>query len=152
MFKSHANPIPQRPSKKRRWQCSFPLTILWPSVDRELVYGREGNWSLAITLTVYGCSEKKETGKPGGSLLWHNRSALKDPLILAKLQFYTTVVRTFNLFLKRYQTDEPSMPFFCKFLAELIKVMIYMESTPHGIATFLSLQLRLNQLTCSLCY
>lgn len=39
---------------------------------------------------------------------------LKDPLNLAKLQFYMFVARTFNSFLKKYQTYEPVMPFFSK--------------------------------------
>lgn len=35
------------------------------------------------------------------------------------------VARTFDPFMRKYQTDEPVMPFFGKDLAELIKVIIY---------------------------
>ena len=41
-------------------------------------------------------------------------AAIKDPLVLAKLQFYAAIARTFNPFLKKYQTDEPVLPFLPK--------------------------------------
>lgn len=87
---------------------------------------------------------KKKLLNPGTASFDTIEAALKDPLILPKLEFYMTVARTFNPFLKRYQTDEPVMPLFSNDLAELIKVMIYMESAPHDITTFLSLQIRPN--------
>lgn len=61
-------------------------------------------------------------------------AALKEPLILAKLQLFMTVARTFTPFLKKYQTDEPVMPYLGKDLAELIKVMIDMGSTLHNVS------------------
>lgn len=72
---------------------------------------------------------RKKLPNPGTASFDTIETALKDPLILAKLEFYMTVARTFNPFLKRYQTDEPVMPFFSKDLAELIKVMIYGKHT-----------------------
>lgn len=48
-------------------------------------------------------------------------AAQKDSLILAKLQFFMTVARTFNPFLKKYQTDESMMPFLGKDLANIKK-------------------------------
>lgn len=53
-------------------------------------------------------------------------AAIKDPLILAKLQFYAALARTFTPFLKKYQTDEPVLPFLPKDLTELMMVIIYL--------------------------
>lgn len=52
-------------------------------------------------------------------------AAIKDPLTTAKMQFFMSVARTFHPFMKKYQTDEPVMPFLAKDLAELIKVTFY---------------------------
>ena len=52
-------------------------------------------------------------------------AAIKDPLILAKLHFYMAIARTFTPFLKRYQTDEPVMPFLGRDLVEFLKVKIH---------------------------
>lgn len=54
-------------------------------------------------------------------------AATKDPLILAKLQFYTALARTFTPFLKKYQTDEPVLPFLPEHLTELMMVIIYLK-------------------------
>ncbi len=56
---------------------------------------------------------------------------MKDTLIVAKLHFSLTVARLFSPFLKKYQTDEPVMPFLSNDLAEMIKVQIYMDSSVH---------------------
>lgn len=45
---------------------------------------------------------------------------------MAKLQFYTALARTFTPFLKKYQTDEPVLPFLPKDLTELMMVIIYL--------------------------
>lgn len=45
------------------------------------------------------------------------KAAIKDPLMTAKTHFFMTVARTFNPFMKKYQTDEPVMPFLAKDLA-----------------------------------
>ena len=73
----------------------------------------------------------KKLPNPGTASFDTIAAALKDPLVLAKLHFYMAVARTFNPFLKKYQTDEPVMPFLCQDLAELIMVMIYRGSTAH---------------------
>ncbi|KAJ8353515.1 hypothetical protein SKAU_G00210820 [Synaphobranchus kaupii] len=62
----------------------------------------------------------KKLPNPGTASFDTIAAALKDPLILAKLQFYMALARTFNPFLKKYQTDEPVMLFLCKDLAEFI--------------------------------
>lgn len=49
---------------------------------------------------------------------------MKDPLILVKLQFYTALARTFTPFLKKYQTDEPVLPFLSKDLTELMMSLL----------------------------
>ncbi|KAK1886444.1 Zinc finger MYM-type protein 1 [Dissostichus eleginoides] len=48
-------------------------------------------------------------------------AAQRDPLIIAKLQFFFAISRTFSPFLLKFQTDEPVMPFLAKDLAELLK-------------------------------
>lgn len=45
-------------------------------------------------------------------------AAQADPLMIAKLQFFLAISRTFSLFLTNYQTDEPVLP------CELLKVII----------------------------
>ncbi|KAM6967769.1 uncharacterized protein FYW47_006504 isoform 1-T1 [Aplochiton taeniatus] len=100
----------------------FPLSFCghrWienlPVVERALVV-----WS--SLLQYMDAVRRKKLPNPGTASFNTIEEALKDPLILAKLQFYTTVARTFTPFLKKYQTDEPVMPFLSKDLAELIKV------------------------------
>ena len=51
-------------------------------------------------------------------------TAQGDPFIIAKLQFFLAISRTFNPFLTKYQTDEPMLPFLAKDLTELLTVMI----------------------------
>ncbi|KAF4097454.1 hypothetical protein G5714_021462 [Onychostoma macrolepis] len=55
--------------------------------------------------------KRKELPNPGTGSYDTIEAAQKDPLILATLHFFTTIARTFEPFLKRYQTDEPVMPF-----------------------------------------
>ncbi|KAK9955915.1 hypothetical protein ABG768_015756 [Culter alburnus] len=61
--------------------------------------------------------KRKELPNPGTGSYDTIEAAQKDPLILAKLHFFATIARTFDPFLKRYQTDEPVMPFLAKDLA-----------------------------------
>ncbi|KAI4803093.1 hypothetical protein KUCAC02_006650 [Chaenocephalus aceratus] len=51
-------------------------------------------------------------------------AAQGDPLIIAKLQFFFAISRTFSPFLLKCQTDEPVMPFLAKDLAELLKSLL----------------------------
>ncbi|KAJ4945774.1 hypothetical protein JOQ06_023452 [Pogonophryne albipinna] len=51
-------------------------------------------------------------------------AAQGDPLIIAKLQFFFAISRTFSPFLLKFQTDEPVMPFLAKDLAELLKSLL----------------------------
>ncbi|XP_041929488.1 uncharacterized protein LOC121693855 isoform X1 [Alosa sapidissima] len=51
-------------------------------------------------------------------------AAIKDPLTTAKMHFFMTLARTFHPFMKKYQTDEPMMPFLAKDLTELIKSLL----------------------------
>lgn len=102
---------------------SFPAGILWPSMVGEPTCGTESSGGLAFSSAVCGCSEKKELPNPGTGSFETIEAAQKDPLILAKLQFFATIARTFEPFLKRYQTDEPVMPFLASDLAELMKVI-----------------------------
>ncbi|TKS66114.1 hypothetical protein D9C73_000170 [Collichthys lucidus] len=68
--------------------------------------------------------KKKELPNPGTGSFETIEAAQKDRLILAKLQFFATIARTFQPFLKRYQTDEPAMPFLASDLAELMKSLL----------------------------
>lgn len=67
--------------------------------------------------------KKKELPNPGTGSFETIEATQKDPVILAKLHFFATIARTFEPFLKRYQTDEPVMSFLASDLAELMKVI-----------------------------
>ncbi|XP_078027544.1 uncharacterized protein LOC117265688 [Epinephelus lanceolatus] len=98
----------------------FPLSFCahrWvenlPVVERALVV-----W---LSLLLYMETVKtKKLPNPGTASYDTFEAAMKDPLILAKLQFYTALARTFTPFLKKYQTDEPVLPFLSKDLTELM--------------------------------
>ncbi len=51
-------------------------------------------------------------------------AAQGDPLIVAKLEFFLAISRTFSPLLLKFQTDEPVLPFLAKDLAELLKVIM----------------------------
>ncbi|KAJ8377511.1 hypothetical protein AAFF_G00259380 [Aldrovandia affinis] len=63
----------------------------------------------------------KKVPNPGTGSCDTIAAAIKDPLILAKLHFYMAIARTFTPILKRYQADEPVMPFLGRDLAEFLK-------------------------------
>jgi len=67
----------------------------------------------------------KKLPNPGTSSFDTLEAAQKDPLIMAKLYFYMSVIRTFRPFLTTYQTDEPMMPFLANDLAELMMVIMF---------------------------
>lgn len=67
---------------------------------------------------------RKELPNPGTSSFDTIEAANKDPLILAKLQFFMAISRTFCPFLKKYQTDEPVLPFLCRDLTELMMSLV----------------------------
>ncbi|CAM4573936.1 unnamed protein product [Leuciscus chuanchicus] len=67
---------------------------------------------------------RKELPNPGTSSFDTIEAANKDPLILAKLQFFMALSRTFCPFLKKYQTDEPVLPFLCRDLTELMMSLV----------------------------
>ncbi|KAI4804159.1 hypothetical protein KUCAC02_025796 [Chaenocephalus aceratus] len=60
-------------------------------------------------------------------------AAQGDPLILAKLQFFFAISRTFSPFLLTFQTDEPVMPFLAKDLAELLKNWVSPMNADKGL-------------------
>ena len=106
----------------------FPLAFCghrWlenlPVVERAL-----GIWS---SLLVYTNAVKtKQLPHPGTASFDVIEHAQKDPLTVPKLQFFRSVAQLFDPFLRKYQTEEPVMPFLGKDLAELIKVMTFMIS------------------------
>ena len=74
----------------------------------------------------------KRLPNPGTSSFDTLETAQKDPLIMAKIYFYMSVIRTFSPFLSTYQTDVPMMPFLGNDLAELMKVIIFYNWTLWG--------------------
>ncbi|XP_049912480.1 uncharacterized protein LOC126397615 isoform X2 [Epinephelus moara] len=66
----------------------------------------------------------KKVPNPGTGSYDTIAAAIKCPLILAKLHFYMAIARMFTPFLKRYQTDEPVMPFLGRDLVELLKCFL----------------------------
>lgn len=93
-----------------RWLENLPVVEraleIWPSVK----------------LYVDAVRQKQVTN-PGTASFDTVVAALKDPLTQAKFHFFLTVARIFHPFLKKYQSDEPLMPFLCKDLTELLKVI-----------------------------
>lgn len=68
---------------------------------------------------------KKQLPNPKSACFDTIEAANRDPLTIAKMHFFMTVAWTVHPFMKKYQTDEPVLPFFGKDLAELINVIIY---------------------------
>ncbi|XP_065125255.2 uncharacterized protein [Paramisgurnus dabryanus] len=68
--------------------------------------------------------KQKKLPNPGTASYDIIEAAQADPLIIAKLQFFLAISRTFNPFLTKYQTDEPVLPFLAKDLSELLKSLL----------------------------
>ncbi|XP_046874041.1 uncharacterized protein LOC124466288 isoform X2 [Hypomesus transpacificus] len=64
---------------------------------------------------------RKELPNPKTASFDTIEAAHNDPLTITRMHFFMTVARTFDPFMRKYQTDEPVMPFFGKDLAELLK-------------------------------
>lgn len=69
-------------------------------------------------------AEDKRIQKPSTALYDAILAARGDPLIIAKLEFFLAIARSFNPFLQRYQTDQPVLPFLVKDLTELLMAII----------------------------
>jgi hypothetical protein len=52
------------------------------------------------------------------------RSACADPLAVAKLSFFASIASLFEPFLKKYQTDQPMMPFLHDDMAQLLRTLL----------------------------
>ncbi|XP_046694016.1 uncharacterized protein LOC124378393 [Silurus meridionalis] len=78
--------------------------------------------------------KSKKLSNPGTASYDTVAAAMKDPLILAKLQFYMALARTFTPFLKKYQTDEPVLPFFPKDLTESLLRRFIKREVLHDIS------------------
>ncbi|KAJ8388162.1 hypothetical protein AAFF_G00136280 [Aldrovandia affinis] len=68
--------------------------------------------------------KQKKLPNPGTASYDTIEAAQADPLIIAKLQFFLAISRTFSPFLTNYQTDEPVLPFLAKDLSELLKSLL----------------------------
>lgn len=76
------------------------------------------------SVTMYMDALKtKRLPNPGTSSFDTLEAAQNDPVIMAKLHFYLSGIRTFSPFLTTYQTDQPMMPFPVNNLAEFMKVI-----------------------------
>ncbi|XP_063766097.1 uncharacterized protein LOC134882380 [Eleginops maclovinus] len=64
--------------------------------------------------------EDKKVTKPNTASYDAILAAQGDPLLIPKLQFFLAIARSFNPFLKKYQTDEPVLPFLAEDLTELL--------------------------------
>lgn len=80
---------------------------------------------MALIDYLHGCSQDQEATKSRN--LVTVVAAQNDPVIVAKLHFYMSVIRTFTPFLTSYQTDQPMMPFLANDLGELMKVIIFYD-------------------------
>ncbi|XP_048046597.1 uncharacterized protein LOC125268444 isoform X2 [Megalobrama amblycephala] len=67
---------------------------------------------------------RKELPNPKKASFDTIETAHNDPLTIAKMHFFMTVARTFDPFMRKYQTNEPVMPSFGKDLAELFKSLL----------------------------
>ncbi|XP_028297108.1 uncharacterized protein LOC114458926 [Gouania willdenowi] len=94
-----------------RWVENLPVVeralAVWPSL-----------------LLYMEAVKTKRLSNPGTASYDTVAAAIKDPLILAKLQFYAALARTFTPFLKKYQTDNPVLPFLPKDLTELMMSLL----------------------------
>ncbi|XP_040892557.1 uncharacterized protein LOC121180926 isoform X2 [Toxotes jaculatrix] len=72
-----------------------------------------------VIKTYVDAAEKKRVQVPCTASYDTIVAAQKDPFIIAKLQFFLAIARTFNPFLTKFQTDEPVLPFLVKDLTEL---------------------------------
>ncbi|KAK9976857.1 hypothetical protein ABG768_018678 [Culter alburnus] len=69
-------------------------------------------------------AEDKRVQKPSTASYDAILAARGDPLVIAKLEFFLAIARSFNPFLQRYQTDEPVLPFLVKDLTELLMSLL----------------------------
>ena len=74
--------------------------------------------------TYVNAAENKRVQKPNTASYDAILAAQGDPVLIPKLQFFLPIARSFNPFLKKYQTDEPVLPFLAKDLTELLMVII----------------------------
>ncbi|XP_063753643.1 uncharacterized protein LOC134873747 isoform X1 [Eleginops maclovinus] len=79
-------------------------------------------WSSMLVYT--NAVRRKELPNPGTGSFAVIKEAQKDPLTLPKLQFFRSIAQLFDPFLRKYQTEEPVMPYLGKDLAELIKSLM----------------------------
>ncbi|XP_063730464.1 uncharacterized protein LOC134858472 isoform X2 [Eleginops maclovinus] len=79
-------------------------------------------WSSMLVYT--NAVRRKELPNPGTGSFAVIEEAQKDPLTLPKLQFFRSIAQLFDPFLRKYQTEEPVMPYLGKDLAELIKSLM----------------------------
>ena len=69
-------------------------------------------------------AENKRVQKPNTASYDAILAAQGDPVLIPKLQFFLAIARSFNPFLKKYQTDEQVLPVLAKDLTELLMVII----------------------------
>nr|XP_042900998.1 uncharacterized protein LOC122269884 [Parasteatoda tepidariorum] len=70
------------------------------------------------------------------------QEAIKDKLILVKLNFFLNVSELVSPFLKLYQADRPLLPFFAAYIQDLVlhSVQLYNILNPESVENFNSLE------------
>ncbi|XP_063744625.1 uncharacterized protein LOC134867752 isoform X3 [Eleginops maclovinus] len=94
-----------------RWLVNLPVVIRALDI-----------WSSMLVYT--NAVRRKELPNPGTGSFAVIEEAQKDPLTLPKLQFFRSIAQLFDPFLRKYQTEEPVMPYLGRDLAELIKSLM----------------------------
>ncbi|XP_062374792.1 uncharacterized protein LOC134062699 [Sardina pilchardus] len=120
----HNVPARREDYEKTTRSTRFPLAWCghrWlenlPVVERALDI-----WSSMLVYT--NAVRRKELPNPGTASFDVIEDAQKNPLTLPKLQFFRSIAQLFDPFLRKYQTEEPVMPYLGKDLAELIKSLM----------------------------
>ena len=68
--------------------------------------------------------------RPGSKSNANLVSAVDDPLITAKLTFFSFIPKIFEPFLKKYQNDKPMLPFMYGDLNDLVKSLLKVINKP----------------------
>ncbi|XP_056138862.1 uncharacterized protein LOC130115274 [Lampris incognitus] len=75
-------------------------------------------------LLMYLDVVKKKVPNPATASYDNIAAAQEYPFIIAKLQFFLVISRTFSTFLTKLQTDEPVLPFLAKDLTKLLQSLL----------------------------
>ncbi|KAF4114191.1 hypothetical protein G5714_004414 [Onychostoma macrolepis] len=103
------------------WVHLLSAAILWPQMGGKSPVAERAVQVWPVIMKYVDAVKQKKLPNPGTASYDTIEAAQADPFIIAKLQFFLAISRTFNPFLTKYQTDEPVLPFLVKDLSELLK-------------------------------